>query len=113
MSLSQWLSIATLAGMMSLFIWGRYRYDVTAVISLLSAMLVGIVKPEDAFSGFSDDIVIIVGSALVMSAAVQRSGVVETVLGFMSARVQRVRSQLLVLTASVVSAKTSPHFRKR
>ncbi|ANI79068.1 SLC13 family permease [Sphingobium sp. EP60837] len=101
MSLSQWLSIATLAGMMSLFIWGRYRYDVTAVISLLSAMLVGIVKPEDAFSGFSDDIVIIVGSALVMSAAVQRSGVVETVLGFMSARVQRVRSQLLVLTASV------------
>jgi di/tricarboxylate transporter len=101
MSLSQWLSIATLAGMMSLFIWGRYRYDVTAVISLLTAMLVGIVKPEDAFSGFSDDIVIIVGSALVMSAAVQRSGVVETVLGFMSARVQRVRSQLLVLTASV------------
>jgi len=73
MTLPQWLSIATLAGMMVLFIWGRFRYDVTAIIALLAALLIGIVKPKDAFSGFSDDIVIIVGSALVLSAAVQRS----------------------------------------
>ncbi|EZP74386.1 Permease [Sphingomonas paucimobilis] len=101
MTLPQWLSIATLAGMMGLFIWGRFRYDVTAVIALLTALLIGIVKPKDAFSGFSDDIVIIVGSALVLSAAVQRSGAIETALGFVSQHVRRVSSQLLVLTASV------------
>jgi di/tricarboxylate transporter len=95
------LSIATLAGMMALFIWGRFRYDVTAIIALLAALALGIVKPGEAFSGFSDDIVIIVGSALVMSAAVQRSGVIEIALAFVSKRVKRVRSQLLVLTASV------------
>ena len=72
MTLPQWLSIGTLAGMMALFLWGRFRYDVTAVIALLAALALGIVKFEDAFKGFSDDIVIIVGSALVMSAAVQR-----------------------------------------
>ena len=60
----QWLSIATLAGMMVLFLWGRFRYDVTAVIVLLFAILIGIVDPADAFSGFSDDIVIIVGSVV-------------------------------------------------
>jgi len=101
MTLPQMLSIATLAGMMALFIWGRFRYDVTAIIALLAALALGIVKPKEAFSGFSDDIVIIVGSALVMSAAVQRSGVIEVALAFVSKRVRRVRSQLLVLTASV------------
>jgi di/tricarboxylate transporter len=101
MTLPQMLSIATLAGMMALFIWGRFRYDVTAIIALLAALALGIVEPKEAFSGFSDDIVIIVGSALVMSAAVQRSGVIEIALAFVSKRVKRVRSQLLVLTASV------------
>jgi di/tricarboxylate transporter len=95
------LSIATLAGMMALFIWGRFRYDVTAILALLAALALGIVKPKEAFTGFSDDIVIIVGSALVISAAVQRSGVIEIALAFVSKRVKRVRSQLLVLTASV------------
>ena len=101
MTLPQWLSVATLAGMMALFLWGRFRYDVTAVIALLVALALGIVTPKDAFSGFSDDIVIIVGSALVMSAAVQRSGMVETVIRFVSQRFKRVRSHLLILTASV------------
>jgi di/tricarboxylate transporter len=101
MTLPQWLSIATLAGMMALFLWGRFRYDVTAVIALLAALSLGIVKPKEAFSGFSDDIVIIVGSALVMSAAVQRSGMIETAIRFVTQRVRRIRSQVLILTASV------------
>ncbi len=101
MTYPQWLSIATLAGMMALFLWGRFRYDVTAVIALLVALGLGIVEPEEAFRGFSDDIVIIVGSALVMSAAVQRSGMIERFIDFVSQRVRRVRSHLVVLTASV------------
>jgi di/tricarboxylate transporter len=101
MTTPQLLSVATLVGMMALFLWGRFRYDVTAVIALLAALALGIVKPEDAFTGFSDDIVIIVGSALVISAAVQRSGAIEAALSIISRRVRRVRSQLLVLTASV------------
>ncbi len=101
MTTPQWLSVAVLTGMMGLFIWGRFRYDVTAIIALLAALGVGIVKPADAFSGFSDDIVIIVGSALVMSAAMQRSGLIERALAFVSRRIKRVRSQLVLLTASV------------
>jgi len=101
MTTPQILSIGTLVGMMGLFLWGRFRYDVTAIIALLAALAIGIVKPKDAFTGFSDDIVIIVGSALVISSAVQRSGVIEMALSLVSRRLKRVRSQLLVLTASV------------
>ncbi len=101
MTIDQWLSVGTLVGMMALFIWGRFRYDVTAIIALLVALLLGIVKPADAFSGFSDDIVIIVGSALILSAAIQRSGFVEAALRSISQRVVRIRSQLLLLTGTV------------
>lgn len=101
MTLQQWLSVVTLAGMMALFLWGRFRYDVTAIIALLAAVTLGLVKPEKAFAGFSDDIVIIVGSALVISAAVQRSGIIEMALGLLSRRIKRVQSQLVILIASV------------
>ncbi|MCX9147881.1 SLC13 family permease [Erythrobacter sp. WG] len=101
MTLPQWLSIAILTGMMVLFVWGRFRYDVTAVIALLAALAVGIVSPEEAFTGMSDDIVVIVGSALVVSAAIQRSGVVEALLARVAQFTRTVPSQLTLLITSV------------
>lgn len=95
------LSALVLAATMGLFIWGRFRYDVTAIIALLAALAVGIVKPKDAFTGFSDDIVIIVGSALVISGAVQRSGLLERVLARLTGGLKGVRPNLLILTATV------------
>ncbi|MFC0204552.1 SLC13 family permease [Novosphingobium soli] len=101
MNFTQWLSVGVLVVTMALFVWGRFRYDVTAVIALLGALAIGLVKPEDAFAGFSDDIVVIVGSALVISAAVQRSGVIETLVSFVGKRLRRFGSQLVFLTAMV------------
>lgn len=101
MTTPQLLSIALLVGMMALFLWGRFRYDVTAILALLAGLALGLVKPKEAFTGFSDDIVIIVGSALVISAAMQRSGLVEDALSLVARRVTRVRSQLVVLTMAV------------
>src|SRR5687767_12977799 len=69
----QGLSFAVLAGVMALFVWWRWRYDLVAVTGLLAAVLLGVVPADNAFAGFSNDIVIIVGSALVVSAAVARS----------------------------------------
>ena len=77
MTLDQGLAFAIIVGMMALFVWGRLRYDLVAVLALLAGVAAGIVPPDKAFTGFSDDIVIIVGSALVVSAAVARSGVIE------------------------------------
>ena len=95
------LSALVLGATMVLFVWGRFRYDVTAILALLAAMAVGIVKPKEAFTGFSDDIVIIVGSALVISGAVQRSGLLERGLSRLTSGLKGVRSNLLVLTATV------------
>jgi di/tricarboxylate transporter len=80
MSGPQILAFAIVVVMMGLFVWGRLRYDLVALLALLAAVLTGIVPADKAFSGFSDDIVIIVACALLVSAAVERSGAVETVL---------------------------------
>ncbi|MDB5698283.1 MAG: family permease [Alphaproteobacteria bacterium] len=101
MTLQQTLAFAVLAGMMLLFIWGRLRYDLVAILALLASVALGVVSPKDAFSGFSDDIVIIVASALVVSAAVARSGVIEAALARVSSGVSRASSQLFLLVASV------------
>lgn len=101
MTIPQITSIALLIAMMGLFLSGRFRYDVVALIALLAGLALGIVKPEVAFSGFSDDIVIIVGAALVLSAAVQRSGLIEAGLARITPYAQTPRAQLLVLVVSV------------
>jgi di/tricarboxylate transporter len=95
------LAFGVLAGMMLLFIWGRLRYDLVAIVALLASVILGIVPAKAAFSGFSDDIVIIVGSALVVSAAVARSGVIEALLARLSGGVSRASSQLFLLVGSV------------
>ena len=80
MTLQQAIAFAIVAGMMAMFFWGKLRYDLVAVLTLLIAIAAGIVPHDKAFSGFSDDIVIIVASALVVSAAVARSGVIERIV---------------------------------
>ena len=83
--------------MMVAFVWGRLRYDLVACLALLGGLALGLVKPKDAFSGFSDDIVIIVGSALLVSAAVSRSGVMDAALHRLAPNVTAARMQLLIL----------------
>ncbi len=95
------LAFAIVAGMMALFVWGRLRYDLVAVLSLLVAVLVGIVPADKAFSGFSDDIVIIVASALLVSAAVAKSGVLEAALNRISPYLRTAQIQVAVLVGVV------------
>jgi di/tricarboxylate transporter len=80
MTLAQAFAFGILAAMMAMFAWGKLRYDLVALIGLLAAILCGIVPYDKAFTGFSDDIVIIVASALLVSAAVARSGMIERLI---------------------------------
>ena len=101
MTLQQILAFGVIGGMMLAFIWGRWRYDVVAVCALLAALALGLVPPAEAFSGFSDDIVIIVGSALVVSAAVSRSGIMEIAVRRFAPGITTPRAQLILLVTIV------------
>lgn len=101
MTIPQMLAFLIIAGMMVAFIMGRWRYDLVAVCALLAGILVGVVPFEYAFVGFSNDIVIIVGSALVVSAAVARSGIMEILIRRYVPRMSSPRVQLIILVTIV------------
>ena len=101
MTMQQTLAIAVIVAMMGAFIWGRFRYDLVAATALLVAVAIGTVPYDKAFSGFSDDIVIIVGSALLVSAAVARSGIMEVAVQRMAPNLTNVRGQLILLVGIV------------
>lgn len=106
MTTPQILSFAVIFVMMAALVWGRYRYDLVATAALLLALAVGIVPFDEAFSGFSDDIVIIVGSALLVSAGIARSGIMEVAIKRFVPNLSGVRSQLalLVIVVTILSA---------
>ncbi|MPZ37071.1 MAG: SLC13 family permease [Rhizobiales bacterium] len=101
MTTPQILAFAIVGAMMALFVWGRLRYDLVALLALFTAVVAGIVPYDKAFSGFSDDIVIIVASALLVSAAVQRSGIVEILLRPIAPRLTSTTAQVTVLAGLV------------
>src|SRR5215207_6438159 len=106
MTLSQGLAFAIVGVMMALFAWGRLRYDVVAVLALFASVLVGIVPADKAFSGFGDDVVIIVATALLVSAAVAKSGVMERVLRPLAPYLSSTRAQVFVLVFAVIALST-------
>lgn len=101
MTTEQILAFAVIGAMMAAFLWDRLRYDVVACVTLIVAVALGLVPAAEAFSGFSDDIVIIVGSALVVSAGVARSGIVDLAIKKFFPSLTSVRGQMLLLVVSV------------
>ncbi len=68
-----------------LFAWKRWRFDVVGILALLAAVLCGAVPGDDAFSGFADPAVVAIAAALVLSAAIRDSGLLDAPLRVLAA----------------------------
>ena len=95
-----------LAATMSLFIWNHWRYDIVAGLALMASVYTGIVPVDHAFEGFSHPAVITVACVLVISQALQSSGVVGFFLSYLALFRRRARTQLAAncITTSILSA---------
>lgn len=67
-----------------LFIVGKWRYDIVAVLALLVLAIAGIVPAAEAYKGFGHPAVITVAAVLVLSRALYNSGVVDVIAGWYS-----------------------------
>ena len=65
------------AATLVLFAWGRWRFDLVALLALVAAVLLGAVPAEAAFGGFADPAVVAAAAVLVISAAVRESGILD------------------------------------
>ncbi len=59
-----------------LFIWNRWRYDVVALLVLLVSVFLGLVPADRATEGFSHPAIVTVASVLILSKALENTGVV-------------------------------------
>lgn len=83
-----------------MFVWGRFRYDVISLVALLASVLLGLTPARKAFDGFSNDVVVIIACALVVSAGFARSGVIEALLRPITPRLKTAASQVPVFVAA-------------
>jgi di/tricarboxylate transporter len=73
----QILIFAILIATMALFLWGRFRHDIVALLALMACVIGGLVPAADAFAGFGHPAVITVACVLVLSQGLQNTGAVD------------------------------------
>ncbi|MDO5522667.1 MAG: SLC13 family permease [Bacteroidia bacterium] len=61
-----------------LFLWGKLRSDVVALIALLSLAVTGILSPAEAIAGFANPIVLMLAGLFVISGAINQTGLAKT-----------------------------------
>lgn len=97
LTLIQILSFALIGGAVAAFAWGRFRYDVISLVALLVGVAIGVVPAKQAFTGFTSDVIVVIASALVVSAGIARSGVIETAIRPLLSRLKSLSVQVPVL----------------
>ncbi len=101
MTFQQGLAFALVGATVAAFIWGRFRYDVVALCALLAGVLVGVVPAKEAFSGVSNDVTVIIATALVVSAGFAKSGIAERLLRPILPHLKSANTQVPVLVGAV------------
>lgn len=99
--LDQYFVFATIVFVLILFIWGRWRYDLVAMIALLLLTIVGLIPGDQAFYGFSHPAVITVAAVLILSRALLNSGLVDSAVRLLSGINQSFHLQLAALVGAV------------
>lgn len=96
---SAFLAIAVLLVTLTLFIYGRWRHDIVAVLALILCSLLGLVPSEAAFSGFSHPAVVTVACVLILSFALQQTGAIDVLAERVLPKNSSITVSLLALTA--------------
>ncbi|AVJ57135.1 SLC13 family permease [Idiomarina sp. OT37-5b] len=97
--LDQWLIGGILIAMLILLVLDKWRYDLVAMMALLTAAVLGLVPTSEVFSGFGNAAVITVAAVLIISQALWRSGVVDALAGWMKNIGSNGFLQLVALTS--------------
>jgi di/tricarboxylate transporter len=100
MSTDAYLTLAVLIGAVVLFVTQKLSVDLVAMLVLASLLLLGLVTPSEALSGFSSEATITVAAMFVLSAGLAQTGALRP-LARLFARIQQPTLLLLVLMAVV------------
>ena len=102
----QTILATTLAVLMALLIWGKWRYDGVTLVCLAALVLFGVVPAESAFSGFGHPAVITVALVLLISRGLQEAGMV-SLAGNLISRLTLSQNQYMIMIMIVAAFLSS------
>lgn len=75
-----WVTVGVVVVAMALFVSERVRIDLVALMTLGALVLLGVISPAEALSGFSNEATVAVAAMLVLSMGIDRSGALEPLI---------------------------------
>ena len=102
----QTILATTLAVLMGLLIWGKWRYDGVTLVCLATLVLFGVVPAESAFLGFGHPAVITVALVLLISRGLQEAGMV-SLAGNLISRLTLSENQYMIMIMVVAAFLSS------
>lgn len=102
----QQLVALIMSGLLILLIWGRWRYDGVVLVALALMVLLGLIEPGEAFSGFSHPAVITVALVLLISKGLEKSGFINQLGEFLSSKIEKEFQFMIIImfTAAFLSS---------
>lgn len=99
-----YITLVILAVTAVLFATGKIRSDIVALCSLIVLMLIGVLTPEEALSGFSSPVVIMMAGLFVVGGAVLQTGLAKIVSSRMMKIAKGSETRLFFMVMIVTAA---------
>jgi di/tricarboxylate transporter len=96
-----------LAASFAMMVWEKLSLDVVAMLAFSALIITGILTPAEAFQVFSNDAVITVACMFVLSAALERTGVLEGIGRRLNLMVGKSDWAVLLLVLPIVAATSA------
>ena len=84
MTWQAWATVGVVVVAMALFVSERVRIDLVALMTVGALVILGIISPVEALSGFSNEATVAVAAMLVLSMGIDRSGALEPLIRMLS-----------------------------
>jgi di/tricarboxylate transporter len=97
------IAVAILAVAMGLFISGRLRADLVAICTLATLLITGLIRPDQALHGFTNQATATIAAMFVISAGLVRTGLLRWVAGYMDRLAGKGESRLILVLCVVIA----------
>ncbi len=101
MLIDQFIVFAIIIFSLTFFIWGRWRYDIVALVALMLGAVTGVIPFKEMFVGFGHPAVITVAAVLIISEAAMSAGIVDIIARLLTKVGNNLIVQLFTLTGLV------------
>jgi di/tricarboxylate transporter len=99
-----WITLAVIAGAVTLFVTEKLSIDVVALLIILSLVLTGVISPSEGMQGFSNPATMTVAFMFVISAAILKTGSLQYVAIQLTKTFRHHYQRGVILLMLVVSA---------